>query len=103
MVCEINGWDTEVLNRIRAHSRFTELGTKLADHSFTREQLIDVGRLLPEEWLQQGAVSGSAADCAKRLTEFRDAGADEIVLHGSVPSMMEALIEELKNIEAITG
>jgi probable F420-dependent oxidoreductase len=100
MIVEMNGWDPEVLKRMRAHPKLANLGSKTADQAFTRDQLVDVSRTLPQEWLDDGAAVGTAAQCAAKLCEFLDAGADEILLHGSAPAQMGPLTAELRKILA---
>ena len=94
MITEINGWDAGALQKMRAHPQIAALGGKLADQSFTRAQLVDVSRTLPQSWYDEGAAIGTAARCAAKLCEFLDAGADEIVLHGSAPKQMGPLTAE---------
>jgi probable F420-dependent oxidoreductase len=96
MIAEVNGWDASPLQRMRAHPQIAALGGKLADQAFTRMQLIDVSRTLPKFWYEQGAAIGTAAQCAATLCEFLDAGADELVLHGSAPRQMGPLTVELR-------
>jgi probable F420-dependent oxidoreductase len=96
MITEINGWDASPLQRMRAHPQMAALGAKLADQSFTRMQLVDVSRTLPQFWYDEGAAIGTAAQCAAKLCEFLDAGADELVLHGSAPKQMGPLTVELR-------
>ena len=98
MICEMNGWDTAVLEKIRSHPKLANLGNKTADQAYTREQLVDVSRDLPADWIEEGAAIGSAARCASRLCDFMDAGADEILLHGSSPYKMGPLTDELRKI-----
>jgi len=92
----VYGWDASPLQRMRAHPQIAALGGKLADQAFTRMQLIDVSRTLPKFWYEQGAAIGTAAQCAATLCEFLDAGADELVLHGSAPRQMGPLTVELR-------
>jgi probable F420-dependent oxidoreductase len=96
MIAEINGWDTAALDRLRAHPTLASLGGKMADQAFTRDQLVEASRTLPEEWLRDGAAIGTAAQCADQLCAFLDAGADEILLHGSAPAQMGPLTNELR-------
>jgi probable F420-dependent oxidoreductase len=96
LLVDINGWDRDVLTKLRAHPTFSGLGGGMADQSFTREQLVESSRTLPPHWLSEGAASGSDEQCAKQLCAFLDAGADEIILHGSAPAQMQGLSEELK-------
>jgi len=96
LITGINGWDPAPLARMRAHPRLANLGGKTADQAYTRMELVDVSRTLPASWYEEGAAMGSAAHCAQRLCEFLDAGADELVLHGSAPKQMGDLAVELR-------
>jgi 5,10-methylenetetrahydromethanopterin reductase len=96
LIAKINGWDTSVLDRIRAHPQIAGLNGKLADQAFTRQELVEVGRILPQQWIDEGAAVGPAAQCADQLMAYLEAGADEIVLHGSAPKDMGPLTKELK-------
>jgi 5,10-methylenetetrahydromethanopterin reductase len=95
LIVSMNGWDPAPLARMRAHPRLANLGGKTADQAFTRMELVDVSRSLPSFWYTEGAAVGTAVHCASRLCEFLDAGADELVLHGSAPQQMGALAAEL--------
>ena len=95
MLVQTNGWDVGVLGQIRSHPLLANLGNKNADQSFTRQQLVEVSHVLPQQWLEDGAAVGSAAQCALKLCAFLDAGADEILLHGSSPASMGPLTDEL--------
>jgi probable F420-dependent oxidoreductase len=96
VIVEANGWNPEVLTKIRSHSLFANIGEKNADQAFTREQLVEVSREIPQDWYDQGAAVGTAAVCAKKLCAFLDAGVDEILLHGSSPFAMGPLTDELR-------
>jgi hypothetical protein len=48
--------------------------------------------VLPPQWLEQGAAAGSAHTVAQRLLEYRSAGADEIVLHGTTTDRLGSLV-----------
>ena len=90
-----NGWGTEPLARLRAHPILAGVRGS-ADNVFTRDQLTEVSRLLPEEWLESGAAVGSASRCARRLQEYLDAGADELVLHGSTPELLGPVLQHVE-------
>ena len=96
LIVEINGWDHSVLEKLRAHPQIAALNGKPADQAFTRQELVEVSRILPQSWLDEGAAVGTAAQCADQLMKFLDAGADEILLHGSAPKDMGPLAAELK-------
>jgi len=92
----VNGWDVTVLGKLRSHPLLASLGKGLADHAFTLEQLGEVAKVLPEAWIREGAAVGNPKRCAERVREYLDAGADEIVLHGNVPSALNELIGEVR-------
>jgi 5,10-methylenetetrahydromethanopterin reductase len=82
-----NGWDVEALTALRSHPLMAGL-RGAADSVFTRDQLREVSLSLPPSWLTSAAAVGSAAECARRLHDYLDAGADELVLHGSTPEYL---------------
>jgi probable F420-dependent oxidoreductase len=98
IICQTNGWDTAVLDKIRSHPQMLNMEGDNADQAFTREQLVEVSRVLPQQWLDDGAAVGTAAQCAAKLCTFLDAGADEILLHGSSPAAMGPLTTELRKL-----
>jgi probable F420-dependent oxidoreductase len=83
-----NGWDREVLDRLAAHPLIAGLDGRTADGSLNHEQLVEVSRVLPEEWVAEGAAVGTAGQCATRLHDYLAAGADEMVIHGSTPDLL---------------
>ena len=103
LIVDINGWDKSVLDEIRAHPKIACLNGKPADQAYTRQELVDVSRILPQKWLDEGAAVGTAAQCADQLMAYLDAGADEILLHGSAPKDMGPLTAELKRALAARG
>ena len=103
LIIDINGWDKKVLEQIRAHPKIAVLNGKPADQAYTREELVDVSKVIPQQWLDEGAAVGTAAQCADQLMAFLDAGADEILLHGSSPNAMGPLTAELKRALAAKG
>lgn len=103
LIVEINGWDKAVLDAVRAHPKIAALNGKPADQAYTRQELVDVGKLLPQQWIDEGAAVGTAAQCADRLMAYLDAGADEILLHGSAPKDMGPLTAELRRALAAKG
>jgi probable F420-dependent oxidoreductase len=84
---QANGWDQAPLLALRGHPMFVGV-RKLADQAFSREQLVEVARVLPEDWLSTTSAVGTAAQVARRLNDFLAAGADELILHGSTPDQL---------------
>lgn len=103
LIVEINGWDKSVLDQIRAHPKISGLGGKPADQAYTRQELVDVGQIVPQLWIDEGAAVGTAARCADQLMAYLDAGADEILLHGAAPKDLGPLTNELKRALASKG
>lgn len=100
IIANTNGWDVGVLDKIRQHPQMASLKGVNADQAFTREQLVEVSRVIPQSWFDEGAAVGSAENCAKTLGTFLDAGADEILLHGCAPKDMGNLTVELRKMLA---
>jgi 5,10-methylenetetrahydromethanopterin reductase len=86
-----NEWDTDDLARYRSHPMLVALGDQQADKALSRPELVEVSRALPEHWLPSSSASGTTTECATRLHEYIDAGADELVLHGSTAEHLGAL------------
>jgi len=87
----VNGWDPQTLGRLRSHPRLAGVEGS-ADSVLTRQQLLDVASVLPAEWTRSAAAVGSASECLETFERYRDAGADELVLHGSTPDQLGPLL-----------
>lgn len=88
---DANQWPVDELARIRDHPRFRGLdynGIK----SIAPAELAEISADLPDEWLTTGAAIGSTADCADRLDDYLDAGATNILIHGSTPDHLAPLV-----------
>ena len=91
-LAEVNNWDPDALTRLRSHPILA--GVKgSADSVLTRDQLVDVVSSLPDSWIADAAAVGSARECFDVFERYRDAGADELVLHGMTPDRLGALFE----------
>jgi 5,10-methylenetetrahydromethanopterin reductase len=93
-----NGWDVAELARYRSHPTLRALGDRQADKALSRAELIEVSRSLPDHWLSSSSAAGNAAQCAIRLTEYLDAGADELILHGTTAEHLGSLIEAFASL-----
>jgi probable F420-dependent oxidoreductase len=98
LLVDINGWDRSELTRLRAHPTLAGLGNRTADQAYTRVQLVEASRLLPKSWIDQGAAVGTAVECASKLLDYLDAGADEIVLHGTAPKDLGGMAAALRTV-----
>jgi 5,10-methylenetetrahydromethanopterin reductase len=86
----VNGWDLEPLARLRSHPLLAGI-RGAADSVLTCEELVEVASMLPAAWIDDAAAIGSARACHSMFERYRDAGADELVLHGSTPDKFGAL------------
>ena len=97
-VCIANQWDRSVLTDVRAIMfDATAVASKgsVGDEHVSRE--LDVLRrcrdLYPRAWLETGCLLGSAQHCADGMLERFDAGADGVLLHGSVASALRPVVD----------
>jgi 5,10-methylenetetrahydromethanopterin reductase len=86
----VNGWDLEPLTQLRSHPLLTGV-RGAADSVLTREELVEVASVLPDAWTGDAAAVGSARACHEVFQRYREAGADELVLHGSAPDRLGSL------------
>ena len=77
----INGWDPQGLAAFRSHAEVRAIPGAI-DALATPDQLRRIRALMPEEWLP--AAAGSPAECARRIQDQLDAGADGVILHASL-------------------
>jgi len=90
----MNGWDRAVFEPLQQHPMFSGPGT--AAEGFRREDLVEVSRLIPREILTAVAAAGSAAECARTVREFLEAGVDELVIHGATPDQCGELVRHVQ-------
>jgi hypothetical protein len=48
--------------------------------------------LIPDEWLEP-AATGSAQQCAARVRQEFDYGADAVIMHGATPDELDPIIK----------
>ena len=91
LIVKANGWDRAVLDRLRAHP---VLDGRIADATeFSDDELRALRDVYPEEWLRDGAATGTAAHCAQRIADQFAAGAAGVVLHASAPDQLTRLLD----------
>ncbi|CAN5200197.1 TIGR03857 family LLM class F420-dependent oxidoreductase [soil metagenome] len=94
-----NGWDLADLERFRTDDLVVGYPGAF-DAIGTVEQLTHLrDDVLPAEWLAASAT-GSAADCATRITDQLDAGADSVVLHGATPTELAPVLDAWRSIRS---
>lgn len=90
LIVAANGWDPAVLKKLRAHP---VLDGRMADVTkFTVDELRQLRDVYPEQWLREGAATGTPEECARTVQAQLDAGADRVVLHGSAPAEVASLV-----------
>jgi 5,10-methylenetetrahydromethanopterin reductase len=98
-LAEANDWDTAPLARLRAHPQVSRV-KGAADFKSTRAELTDAATVLPAHWLDSAAAVGTPGECIARFGDYFAAGADELVLHGSTPDQLPAVIAALGSPDA---
>ena len=88
---KINGWNPSLADPVRYHPMFAEDPDRV-DHRFHREDLMEVAKLVPDEWVYDTSLSGSLADCVTKMQAYKDAGAHEICFYGSTSAENAGLI-----------
>lgn len=91
MLVALNDWDPKVLEDFRANPVVTSMLGGI-DSVATLEQLEEIEKLIPAEWLSAAAV-GSVEECAARLIQELEGGADEVCIHGSTPDEFSPVID----------
>jgi 5,10-methylenetetrahydromethanopterin reductase len=89
---KLNRWDMGPAYAVRSHEMFRGDPDRI-DHRFHREDLMEVTKLVPDEWMYETCPSGTLENCVAMLQRYRDAGADEICLYGSTPRENAGLIQ----------
>jgi 5,10-methylenetetrahydromethanopterin reductase len=87
----LNGWDaTEVIRRVREHPMFAADPDRV-DHRFHRSDLVEVAKLVPDEWMYPTSLTGPVADCVAKIAEYREL-VDEVSTYGTSPAQNAALV-----------
>ncbi len=98
LLVELNDWDAAVLDEFRSSSVVSSIPGSI-DSVATLDQLEEIEKLIPESWVSAVAM-GSAKDCALRLLQELDNGADEICIHASTPAEFAPVLEEYKKLKS---
>ena len=92
-----NGWDLADLKRFREDPLVTGYPGAF-DAVGTVEQLTYLrDEVLPAEWLAASAT-GSGAECAARIQDQLDAGADSVILHGATPTELVPVLDAWRSV-----
>ena len=85
-----------MIRRIGEHPLFHQPSKRVspsADESFYRAQLLEPAALVPDEWMQESCAIDLVEKCVSRWKDYRQAGADQVMLYGSTPADNVKLIE----------
>lgn len=93
---ELNHWDAGVVKEVLNHPALSDM-SRAIDQTFNsptgRTQLLDVVRLVPDSYARETCAVGPLSDCVKLLKDFKDAGADELLLYTTSPAQNAGLLE----------
>ncbi len=95
LLVRVNGWDPDVLARLRASKEVTSVGG-LIDSVATTAQMAAIEKLVPESW--RPAAVGDAQTCARRWLKEFEAGADGIIIHASTPDEFAPVLDAYRAI-----
>jgi 5,10-methylenetetrahydromethanopterin reductase len=90
LLFEINGWERAGLAAFRSHEAVRSVPGAI-DAIASPDQLRAIRELMPAAWLP--AAAGSPAQCARRIADQLEAGADGVILHASLPHEAAPAVE----------
>jgi len=96
--CLANGWDITVADAAREELRRLDGPARAGLHKdeHTTRNLSDLRhmeKLYPAHWIDEGAAVGSPRECAKKMVERLEAGADGILFHAGHPDNLHSLLK----------
>ena len=94
LLVDTNRWDKKVLERFRADPLVARFPGAI-DARATTEQLEQIAKLIPAEWLAPSAT-GSPARCVSAIRNQLDLGCDGVILHGASPTDLEPIVREYR-------
>ena len=94
LMVSTNHWDPEVLKRFREDDLVKHFPGAIDGQNTTTEQLEQVAKLIPEEWLAP-AATGSVAQCTAAIQNQFDLGCDGVILHGATPTELSPIVKAL--------
>jgi probable F420-dependent oxidoreductase len=96
LMVKTNRWDPAVLETFRSDSLVSGFRGAF-DALATTEQLEQVAKLIPEEWLAP-AATGSPARCVEKIQGQFDLGCDGVILHGASPAELAPIVETYRKV-----
>jgi probable F420-dependent oxidoreductase len=94
LLVKTNRWDPKVLERFRADPLAGKFPGAI-DARATTEQLEQIAKLIPSDWLAP-AATGSPAQCVAKIREQFALGCDGVILHGASPAELEPIVREYR-------
>ncbi|GAC67804.1 TIGR03857 family LLM class F420-dependent oxidoreductase [Gordonia soli] len=91
-----NGWDREVLDRIRATAAFSTARGPI-DATADISELRELAEVMPHSWVADSAT-GNASDCATTIAAQFDLGVDSVILHGATPTELEPVVDAYRRV-----
>jgi probable F420-dependent oxidoreductase len=82
LIFKANGWDTKGLDAFRTNEVVQSIPGGI-DSLATTDELRAIRDIMPQHWLP--AAVGTPEQCARRIVDQFDAGADGVILHASLP------------------
>ncbi|HPG26637.1 MAG TPA: TIGR03857 family LLM class F420-dependent oxidoreductase [Myxococcota bacterium] len=98
LLVRTNRWDAKVLERFRADSVVANFRGGIDVHA-TTEQLEQIGRLIPDEWLSY-AATGSPERCIDAIRNQMALGCDGVILHGATPGELAPIVAAWRKSKA---
>ncbi|MFD6896738.1 TIGR03857 family LLM class F420-dependent oxidoreductase [Rhodococcus sp. NPDC060086] len=96
VLVKANGWSPSDLERFRADP-IVQQHQGAFDATGTDEVLRHLEVHLPEHWLAASAT-GTSQQCAERIADQFDAGADSVILHGATPAELAPVLDAWRHI-----
>lgn len=92
-----NGWDPVDLQRFKEDPLLQGYAGALDAVGTTEELTYLRDEVLPAAWTA-AAAAGTAEQCARRVLDQLDAGADSVVLHGATPTELAPVLEAYRRL-----
>jgi 5,10-methylenetetrahydromethanopterin reductase len=90
LLVETNRWDPKLLQRFREAPIIANF-KGWVDARATHDELEQIAKLLPAEWLAPSA-GGSPQQCARKILGQFDLGVDSVILHGATPDELAPIL-----------
>jgi 5,10-methylenetetrahydromethanopterin reductase len=100
LYAKLNDWDASLGDPVREHEMFRDDPARV-DHHFHREDLMEVAKLVPDDWVYPTSLTGSVEDCVETMQAYKDAGANEICFYGSTAAENAKLIRAWREHSAV--